>query len=421
MCAVELRQATDYDVLIVGAGMVGLSLAAALSRSSLRVGLIEAQSPEEKAAMDDGRASAIALGSVQILDHIGAWTFIQALGAAPIHQVWISDEGFDPVTVLRREEAQVEALGYVVENWVTMAGLRQAIATTTTVAQHCPAEVVAVAPRAQFQEVTVNQQGNTQTITTQLLVGADGRQSPLRTWSHIPVAGWDYDQALVVCTVTTEHSHQNTGYERFHHSGPFAILPMVAPADAPAMHRCCVVWTVKTADLPGIMQMDDADFITALMPRMSPDLGQILSVSPRASYHPRRQNAERYFGDRLALIGDAAHSTHPIGGQGLNMGLRDVAVLAGLLISAHIQGHDLGHPDLLHRYQQERRQDNETVLLGTDLANRLFSNTWLPLQGLRRLALLGIDHVPLLKQPFMQYAMGLASHHPTLVGSGASR
>jgi len=412
---------TDYDVLIVGAGMVGLSLAAALKGSSLRVGLVEAQTPEEKATHDDGRASAIALGSVQILDHIGAWKPMQQLGVSPIHQIRISDEGFTSVATLRREDIQVEALGYVVENWVTMAGLRQAIAGQSGIAWICPAKVVATTPQPHQMQVTVKQNDESRLITTQLLIGADGRQSSLRTWNEIPVTGWAYDQVLIVCTITTEHSHQQTGYERFHGSGPFAILPMVPPVDAPDSHRACVVWTAEAKDAKSLMQMDDASFIARMTPRISPELGQVLSVSPRAIYSPRRQNADRYYGDRLVLVGDAAHATHPVGGQGLNMGLRDVATLAGLLIQTHIQGRDLGDPSLLRHYQQQRRSDNETVLFGTDLANRLFSNTWLPLQMVRRLALVGVDQISPLKQLLLQYAMGLAAHHPTLVGNGATR
>lgn len=405
---------TDYDVLIVGAGMVGLSLTAALSRTSLRVGLIEAQTPEEKAAKDDGRASAIALGSVQILDRIGAWKFIQPLGVSPIHQICISDEGFTPVAMLRRENIQVDALGYVVENWVTMAGLRQAIAENSAVEWICPAKVVATTSQSNQMQVTVKQNGNYRQITTQLLIGADGRQSSLRTGNQISVTGWAYDQVLIVCIIYTEHFHQQTGYERFHSSGPFAILPMVSSTDAPEAHRCCIVWTAQAKDAKSFMQMDDATFITAMMPRISPELGRVLSVSPRFYYSPRRQNADRYFGDRLVLVGDAAHTTHPVGGQGLNMGLRDIATLADLLMQFHIQGRDLGEPALLQHYQQQRLPDNKTVLFGTDLANRLFSNTCLPHQGLRRLALLGIDQILPLKQQLLQYAMGLAHHHPTL-------
>lgn len=337
---------------------------------------------------------------------------MQRLGVSPIHRICISDEGFAPVATLRREDIQVEALGYVVENWVTLAGLRQAIATTNRVEWICPARVIATAPSPHQVDVTVKQNGDRRLLTTKLLVGADGRQSALRTWSHIPLRSWDYHQVLIVCTITTERSHQQTGYERFHQSGPFAILPMVPPADAPDQHRCCIVWTARADDAKLLMPMHDATFIATMMPRLSPDLGRVLSVSPRACYSPRRQNAHRYYGDRLVLVGDAAHATHPVGGQGFNMGVRDVATLAHLLAQSHRQGQDPGDVNLLRHYQRRRFLDNETVLFGTDLANRLFSNDWLPLQGLRRLALLGIDQLPPLKQPLLHYAMGLAHHHP---------
>ena len=407
---------TDFDVLIVGGGMVGLALAAALSRTSLRIGLVEAQTPTAKVAQDDGRASAIALGSVQILDQIGAWRFMQDRGVSPIHRVCISDQGFAPVTTLHRQDLGVEALGYVVENRLTLMGLQQTIASGNGVDWLCPGRAVQITPQANRVQVAIRQEGDLRQFSTRLLVGADGRQSAIRLWGQIPVTGWDYDQRLIVCTIITEFTHQQTGYERFHPSGPFAILPMVSPADAPDAHRCCIVWTTRAADAPVLMGLEDDALIAAMLPHLSPQLGQVLSVSRRACYAPRRQNARRYFGERLVLVGDAAHATHPVGGQGLNMGLRDVATLATLLIQAHIQGQDLAAPDLLRCYQQLRHRDNRTILFGTDLANRLFSNTCLPLQGLRRLALLGVDQLHPLKHQLLRYAMGLAQ--PQSISAG---
>jgi len=398
----------EFDVLIVGAGMVGLSLAVALGRTALKVGVIEAKSLSDQAAQDDGRASAIALGSAQILDHLGVWRSLLALGASPVHTIQISDEGYDRVTTLRREDMQVEALGYIVENRATTAALVDQLSRCSNIHWMRPAMLASLEYQAGAIAATVHQGDHTHHYTAQVIIGADGRQSGVRRWAHLPLREWAYDQVLVVSTLTTEQPHQHIGYERFHASGPLAILPMVSPLSSPDHHRCCVVWTVPKKQQPMIRGLSDAEFIAALRPYLSPHLGQVLSVSPRAYYAPRRQHAQQYVAPRIALIGDAAHATHPVGGQGFNMGLRDVAMLAPLLSQAHLQGRDLGDERWLRRYQQQRHGDNETVLFGTDLANRLFSTSALPLQGLRHLALLGIDRIPALRHQFLRYAMGVA-------------
>jgi ubiquinone biosynthesis UbiH/UbiF/VisC/COQ6 family hydroxylase len=400
---------SDFDVLIVGAGMVGLSLAVALGRTALKVGVIEAKSLSDQAAQDDGRASAIALGSAQILDQLGVWRSLQSLGVSPVHEIQISDEGYDHVTTLRREDMEVEALGYIVENRATTAALVDRLSQCSNIHWMRPAMLASLAYQAGAIAATVHQGGQTHQYTAKVVIGADGRQSQVRRWAHLPLREWAYDQVLVVCTITTEQPHQQIGYERFHASGPFAILPMAPLLSKPDQHRCCVVWTVPRRQQQVIMGLSDAEFIAALYPYLSPNLGQVLSVSPRAYYVPRRQHAQQYVAPRIALIGDAAHATHPVGGQGFNMGLRDVAMLLPLLSQAHLQGKDLGDERLLRHYQQQRHRDNETVLFGTDLANRLFSTSALPLRSLRHLALLSIERIPALRHQFLRYAMGVSS------------
>jgi len=398
---------SELDVLIVGAGMVGLSLALALGRTALKVGVIEARSLSDQAAQDDGRASAIALGSAHILDQLGVWRLLQALGVSPVHEIQISDEGYGRVTTLRREDMQVEALGYIVENRATIAALLEAISQCGNIHWIRPASLTRLHYGTSAIVATVQQGEHIHHYTARLVIGADGRQSFVRRWAHLPLRSWAYEQVLVVCTITTEHPHHHIGYERFHASGPFAILPMAPLLSMPDQHRCCIVWTIPRAQQQVLTGLSDEEFIVALRPYLSPNLGQVLSVSPRAYYAPRRQHAQQYVAPRIALIGDAAHATHPVGGQGFNMGLRDVAMLAPLLSQAHLQGKDLGDERWLRRYQQQRQRDNETVLFGTDLANRLFSNSALPLRSLRHLALQGIEHIPAWRHQFLRYAMGV--------------
>ncbi|MDR9402482.1 MAG: FAD-dependent monooxygenase, partial [Halothece sp. Uz-M2-17] len=315
----------DYDVLIVGGGMVGLSLAAALGQTSLKVGVIEAKTPEEKAQQDDGRAIALALGSVQILDRIGAWKTMQTLGVSPIEQVQISDENFPLVTTLRREEIQAEALGYVVENRVTLQALEGVIARQSTVDKWCPAKIKSIATTGNRVEVHLEEKQSKAPLTAQLIVGADGRQSWVRQWANLPMSTTEYDQVLIVSNITTEFSHRQTGYERFHYSGPFAVLPMLPSSQAPEEPRSCVVWTAKQPERDRLISLNDRAFMAAMQPRLPREMGQILSVSPRHCYVPRRQHVRQYSAQRVTLAGDAAHATHPVGGQGFNLGMRDVA------------------------------------------------------------------------------------------------
>jgi 2-octaprenyl-6-methoxyphenol hydroxylase len=405
-------QELEYDVLIVGAGMVGSALAAALGQTSLKVGVIEAKTRQQRSAQDDGRATALALGSVQILNRIGAWKIMRSLGVSPIHQIQISDENFPSVATLRREEIQVEALGYVVENSVTTKALEQVVDEKTDVRTFCPAKLQSITTYSDRLEVNVDWNGQEQSLTTQLLVGADGKKSWVRQWANLPMDALEYDQVLLVSRVNTEFSHTQTGYERFHRSGPFAVLPMNPSPETPDIPRSCVVWTARKAERDRLMSLDDRAFMKAMQPRMPQEMGEVLSVSPRSCYIPCRQHVRQYTGPRLTLVGDAAHSTHPLGGQGLNLGMRDVAALSSLLVEAHIQGKDLGSSELLERYQKQRKTDNETVLTATDLANRMFSNNWLPLQWIRDLGLVGIDKLLPVKQVFMRYAMGMANGLP---------
>ena len=404
---------SEFDVLIVGAGMVGSTLAAALAHTPLRVGLIEARDLSQGVG-PDGRASALALGTVWMLDQLGAWPQMQSLGVSPIHQIQVCDGEQVGLCCLDREAIQVEALGYIVENRVTQLGLAEVIAAAPNIQVISPVQVQGFEVNGDRAQVQLwGLEGGSQ-VSTQLLVAADGGRSPLRGMARIPVWGWDYGQTCLVTTVVTEHPHRQVAYERFQPSGPFAILPMTPVDPLAPSQRSCVVWTIRSTDQDGLMSLSDQDFIEAISGSFGPQLGPIQSVTPRACYVPRRQHSRSYIGSRLALVGDAAHSTHPVGGQGVNMGMRDVAALASLVHQAHQQGQDLGGVELLRRYQQIRRWENWSVLFGTDAANRLFSNTLLPLQWIRRLGLRSLEWMSLPKQALMRQAMGIATYQPRL-------
>ncbi|MFS8818984.1 UbiH/UbiF/VisC/COQ6 family ubiquinone biosynthesis hydroxylase [Synechococcus sp. W60.1] len=397
----------DFEVVIAGAGMVGSTLAAALGQAGIRVGLIEGRDLSQGVGAD-GRASALALGTARILQRIGVWPLMEAWGVSPIHRIQVSDGESPWMAQLCRETLQAPALGYVVENQITQKALLQRIRECPSVTLFSPAQVQSFSPAADHIRVELAQEGSRQTLRAALLVVADGARSRLREQAGIPLSRWGYGQVCIVSTLTHEHPHRQVAYERFQVSGPFAILPTSDP------HRSCVVWTVRQADRDWLMGLSEAEFLQAIRPWFGSQLGALLAASPRACYEPQRAHAQTYIGSRLALVGDAAHTTHPLGGQGANLGMRDVAALAALLIEAKMAGRDPGDPALLKAYERCRRPENALVLFATDAANRLFSNRSWPLLVLRRLGLWGLEVLPLLKPALMRQAMGIRPHQPQL-------
>jgi 2-octaprenyl-6-methoxyphenol hydroxylase len=398
----------DFEVVIAGAGMVGSTLAAALGQAGIRVGLIEGRDLSQGVGAD-GRASALALGTARILQRIGVWPLMEAWGVSPIHRIQVSDGEGPWVAQLCRETLQAPALGYVVENQITQKALLQRIRECPSVTLFSPAQAQSFSPAADHLRVELlAQEGSRQTLRAALLVVADGARSRLREQAGIPLSCWGYGQVCIVSTLTHEHPHQQVAYERFQASGPFAILPTSDP------HRSCVVWTVCQADRDRLMGLSEAEFLQAIRPWFGSQLGALLAASPRACYEPQRAHAQTYIGSRLALVGDAAHTTHPLGGQGANLGMRDVAALAALLIEAKMAGRDPGDPALLKAYERCRRPENALVLFATDAANRLFSNRSWPLLVLRRLGLWGLEVLPLLKPALMRQAMGIRPQQPQL-------
>lgn len=397
----------DFEVVIAGAGMVGSTLAAALGQAGIRVGLIEGRDLSQGVG-PDGRASALALGTARILQRIGVWPLMEAWGVSPIHRIQVSDGESPWVAQLCRETLQAPALGYVVENQITQKALLQRIRECPSVTLFSPAQAQSFSPAADHIRVELAQEGSRQTLRAALLVIADGARSRLREQAGIPLSRWGYGQVCIVSTLTHEHPHRQVAYERFQVSGPFAILPTSDP------HRSCVVWTVRQADRDRLMGLSEAEFLQAIRPCFGSQLGALLAASPRACYEPQRAHAQTYIGSRLALVGDAAHTTHPLGGQGANLGMRDVAALAALLIEAKMAGRDPGDPALLQAYERCRRPENALVLFATDAANRLFSNRSWPLLVLRRLGLWGLEVLPLLKPALMRQAMGIRPQQPQL-------
>ncbi len=402
-----------FDVLIVGAGMVGASLACALgdknckANRDLKVGIIESNgrflSGEFTA---DGRASAIAYGSSQIWQNIGVWGGMQRRGVTPMHQIQVSEGDSSYQVQLRCEDMGQEALGYIVENSVTLASLWEFAKECENLELICPAKILDIEYLSDrdVMRVKISSEIGEQYLETKLLVGADGGRSLVRELANIQTSERLYPQTCIVTTIQSENSHQNFAYERFQASGPFAILPL-------GSDRACIVWTATKEETPVLLALDEPTFLQELAKRFGAPLMQKLGnikviSSDRGNYSPRWMHSQTYIQPRLALIGDAAHTTHPIAGQGMNLGIRDVNALANVLKAAHRDREDLGAIGVLKRYEAKRKWDNLGVIWLTDISNRLFSNHNWFFKVFRRFGLLLLQILPL-KRVLMYFMMGL--------------
>lgn len=391
------------DVAIVGGGMVGLTLATGLAHAGVRVALIERDRLDDLAAAAfDGRGSAIAAGSQRILAGIGVWDAMAA-DAEPILEIRVAD-GASPL-FLHYDHADLGEgpLGWIVENAVTRRALTDAI-------RRAGVEAVDGAAVAETHygpdEATLKLDDGTE-LRARLVVAADGRGSPIREAAGIRAVRWAYPQTGIVCSVRHEVPHRGVAHEHFLPAGPFAILPMTR-------NRSSIVWTERSDLAPGIVALDDAGFAAELRTRFGTFLGAVAPEPGRWAYPLSVVHATRYVAPRLALAGDAAHAIHPIAGQGYNLGLRDVALLAETIVDTMRLGLDPGASGPLAKYERGRRPDNLMMLAATDGLNRLFSNDIGPVARARDMGLAAVDRLPPLKKLLMRHAMGLVGELPRL-------
>ena len=402
----------DYDLLIVGGGMVGASLARAVSGLGLRIGVVETFTvdAESQPSFDD-RVIALSWGSRLILEAMGVWPAM-AREAEPIRRIHISDRGHFGFTHLNSEQESVEALGYVATARAMGQVLQRNLSEQTDVTFICPAKLTAFDVEPDLVKVDLEQAGQINQVTTSLLVAADGGDSQVRQLLEIPLREREYGQTAIIANLTSSQPHQGVAYERFTDSGPLAMLPMTEG-------RISMVWTAKDDQVDGLMALDDQGFIDALQLRFGYRLGRLESIGKRIAYPLRLRQATEQVSSRVALIGNAAHTIHPVTGQGFNLGLRDVAVLADLLGDASGTRQDLGDMSLLNAYADWRRRDQQAVAWITDGLARLFANPLGPLRLGRNLGLLGLDGVPSLKHLVAKQFMGINGRLPRL-GRGVS-
>jgi 2-octaprenyl-6-methoxyphenol hydroxylase len=392
------------DVVIAGGGMVGMSLGLALARAGLEVVVADAEPAAiRRAAAFDGRVSSIALGSKRVLSGIGLWTALDAV-AQPIEQIRVSDGEAPLFLHYDHNDVGPEPLGYIVENRDTRGALLDAVADLSTLDHRTPCRIEALTPAPGGIIATLSDGSS---VRASLAVVAEGRESKLRAAAGIRVTSWRYPQTGIVCTVAHERPHRAIAHERFLPAGPFAILPMRG-------NRSSIVWTEREALAPGLMGLNEAAFLAELASRFGDFLGRLSVVGPRWSYPLALSHAERYAAERLVLVGDSAHAIHPIAGQGFNLGIRDVAALAELIVDHHRLGLDIGARDVLAHYERWRRFDALALIAVTDGLNRLFSNDLAPVQLARDLGLGLVNQIKPLKRLFMRHAMGTVGDLPRL-------
>jgi 2-octaprenyl-6-methoxyphenol hydroxylase len=409
--AILQRMSPDADILIVGGGLNGPALALALAQTGFRVTVVDARpAPARAEAGFDGRAYALAIASKRLLSVIGVWPAV-ADKVQPILEIKASDglPGTGPAPFfLHFDHAELEEgpMGFLLEDRHLYAAFLSAMAAEANITLLSGEVVNAQEVVASGAAVTL-QSGKR--LTARLLVGCDGRGSGTATRAGIPRTGWGYGQTALVTAVHHEKPHNGIAHQYFMPGGPLAILPLHGG------HHSSIVWSEDDGVAAAIQALPDDQYLAALRPRFGDFLGEITLAGDRFTYPLSLSLAQSFIAPRLALVGDAAHGVHPIAGQGLNLGLRDVAALAEVLTLAARRGEDIGAADVLDRYQRWRRFDATALALGMDTVNRLFSNDNPLLRAARDLGMGAISALPGLRRGFMRQAAGLTGDLPKLL------
>lgn len=409
----------SFDIAIVGAGLAGTALACALSSSAssslapLRIALIEAQTiKSDWPACDenindfDPRVSALTVASQNFLTGLGVWSAISKQRVSPFEKMQVWDaEGTGEVS-FDAADVRAPVLGHIVENRVTLAALVNQLKQSPNIhifdgqaVAHLrlPEKSESEKPQLSLDDGTI--------IRSTLIVAADGANSPLREMAGIAVRAWDYDHDALVSTVSVEQSHQKTAWQRFTSFGPLAFLPLAVNDDD--KHYCSIVWSQSSEKTAAAMAMNDDAFCAALSRAFENRLGKVTACSQRFSYPLQQRHAVDYTKAGFALIADAAHSIHPLAGQGINLGLADVKVLSTCILAAHKRGQSVGDIAVLNRYQRQRKGDNLAMMSAVEGFKRLFAPIPLPLRWLRNAGMNVLQQQTKLKNRIIKYAMGI--------------
>lgn len=410
----------QYDVIIAGAGMVGAAIGCALGRAGLQVALVDPilATSYDKTRTPDLRVSALSPASVAFLDAQGAWSNIKAMRLCPYRKMAVWEKLQDPLsrqpmtsrfnqTLFDCREVDAEELGFIVENSITQWGLHQVLTQLPNVQLFAPARPMAI-QRENDNGIELILDSRV-TLQGRLLIGADGANSFVREKSHIGLVSEDYEQWAMVVTVEIPHGPLDITWQAFTATGPLALLPLPSCDNK---HYASLVWYNLPENIDRLIAMDDQTLLESIRQHFPDELPEMIKVVERGSFPLTRRQATSYIKKRVVLVGDAAHTINPLAGQGVNLGFQDAAVLSTLIIDAHKQQQDIGHAELLLRYQQKRRPENIRMQRIMDLFYHLFSNESPPLKVARNLGLTLAGRFAFGRKKIMRYAMGLETGLP---------
>ncbi len=398
----------NSDVIILGGGLVGLALAAGLDASGLTSVVVDPADPDLRLdAMFDGRTSAVSSSSARMLDAVGVSGHFLVPGG-PIRQIRTSD-GLAPGSLTFDAGKEGEPLGWMHENRNLRAALRARAEAGKNIVLHYKTRATAIERGEHGVRMTLD---SGESLRAPLLIVAEGRNSPSREAAGIRIARWSYNDRAIVSVLRHEKPHDGIAYEIFYPTGPFALLPMTEDEHG---HRSAIVWSVREADADGFLALSDEQFAAEAKAAMGGFLGAVSTLAARSSYPLGFHHAARITDNRLALVGDAAHGIHPIAGQGLNLGFRDAAALAQVLVEGARLGLDLGDRQLLDRYERWRSLDTLMVAMSTDGLSRLYSVPGKTASAVRRFGMGLVDRIGPLKDRLMSEARGTSGDLPLLL------
>ncbi len=391
-------QAKAFDLVIVGGGIVGLTVACFFRNQDLSVAIVERETQSQAAAKQ--QAYALHQSSQRIFAGLRIWSTLET-HLQGFNQVKLSDADYPIQVDYQAKLLQTDQIGYVGQHQDLLQILQGSLCQAPNITYLCPYTVQSLSYTEQAALICLQAPDQeTLLIETPLVIAADGSQSPLRSQAQIPQQGWAYDQSCVVATLEFAQPQAPIAYERFWPTGPLGVLPL-------SNHRYRIVWTLPAERAQQVLQMTDAEFIQALQPHLDAAMGNFRILGSRFQFPTKLRQSQTYIKPRLALVGDAAHTCHPVGGQGLNLGIRDAAALASVVLQAHRRQEDMGSLRVLNRYQRWRLWQNWLTLGFTDILNRLFSNQAWGLVQFRRLLLQLLSRVSLFQYLSLRFMAGL--------------
>lgn len=395
-----------YDLIIVGGGMAGLALAAGLVDTKLKIAIIEAveQAPSWQTTTFNTRVSALSESSRQLLDSLGAWSAMQKLRVNPYQGMCVWDSQGTAEVAFDAAEAGVTNLGYLVENAVTQLGLLEAVSEQSNLDWFTGVEAVAVSEPLNNQGKRELKLSDGRCLEAALIVGADGANSQIRKLGEFKTREWNYGHHALVTSVRMEKSHANAAWQSFNEQGVLAFLPLNMDGDK---HWCSIVWSTHPEQAAALMGLDEQDFNQHLTQAFEGRLGKVELSQVRQVVPLRQRHATDYVKPGLALIADAAHTIHPLAGQGINLGFADVAALTAVIKQAALETKPLGSLLVLNTYQRQRKPDNLAMMALMESFKRLFSTQKLPVLLLRNLGMKLVNSSPWVKRKLIAQALGL--------------